>query len=60
MNRLPLHRSAQLGRTFDRSWSPSDFDPVDRPSRRDRWAGRALAICIGAALGALLIWELAQ
>jgi hypothetical protein len=57
MNRLPLHRSAQSGRTFNRSWTASDFDPIERPARHP-WraadlviAALAVATLAGIALG---------
>jgi hypothetical protein len=34
MNRLPNHRSALWGRTFSRSWSASDYDPIESYSRQ--------------------------
>lgn len=55
MNQLPTHRSALLGRTWSRSWDPADFDPIDRPPRKDRAAGVALAIAIGVALAIVLV-----
>jgi hypothetical protein len=55
MNRLPEHRSALTGRTFDRSWSPSDFDPIERPSRRERVASVVLAVVIGSGIAAMLV-----
>ena len=50
MNALPKHRSAQTGRTWDRTWSASDFDPVQcypRVSSTERALGVVLAIVIG-------------
>ena len=50
MNSLPKHRSAQAGRTFDRSWSASDFDPVQcypRASATERALGVVVAVVIG-------------
>lgn len=50
MNKLPAHRSAQHGRTWDRIWSASDFDPIShypRIPRQQQAAGVVLAIVIG-------------
>lgn len=50
MNHLPQHRSAQAGRTFDRSWSASDFDPIQaypRVSGTERALGVVVAVVIG-------------
>lgn len=50
MNALPKHRSAQAGRTWDRPWAASDFDPIQRYPRIPRQqqaAGVVLAIVIG-------------
>lgn len=50
MNRLPHHRSAQAGRTFDRSWSASDFDPVQRYPRASA-TERALGVVVAVVIG---------
>lgn len=60
MNRLPQHRSAQHGRTWDRPWSASDYDPIQsypRIPRQQQAAGVVLAIVIGiVGAVALVSW----
>ena len=60
MNALPKHRSAQAGRTWDRPWSASDYDPIQaypRIPRQQQAAGVVLAIVIGiVGAVALVSW----
>jgi hypothetical protein len=59
---LPAHRRIINGRTFSRSWTPADYDPlpkgwVQSDTHRDRVLSVLLASVIGIALGALVaIW----
>lgn len=57
MTTLPSHRRIVHGRTWGRSWSPEDYDPIKvyrRPtSIAERAAGYILAVVIGI-FGALL------
>ena len=54
MNRLPAHRSALTGRTFDRSWSASDYDPVQRYSRQIvKWSDIGIAVLFVAVMVAI-------
>jgi hypothetical protein len=34
MNKLPKDRSTLYGRTYSRSYNPSDYDPIERPESR--------------------------
>lgn len=36
MMTLPAHRRVEHERTFSRSWSPGDMDPVEGPGRLER------------------------
>ena len=62
MNKLPLHRSAQAGRTWSTTWSASDFDPIQaypRIPRQQQAAGVVLAIVIGIVGAVALVHWLA-
>jgi hypothetical protein len=62
VNNLPTHRSVLHGRTWGRTWSASEFDPItryQRGSRTERAAGVVLAVLIGIFGALLLIHELA-
>ena len=57
MNRLPPHRSALYGRTFNRTWSAADFDPIQhahRVSPFQKLADVFFAVVIGT-LGAVAL-----
>lgn len=57
MNRLPAHRAALAGRTWDRGWNPADYAAVEwhrRSSRYDTAAGIVVAVAIGIFMAAAL------
>jgi len=50
MTTLPENRRILTGRTWGRSWSPADYDPIRvyrNPSRAERIYGVILAVVIG-------------
>lgn len=56
MNSLPDNRRAIHGRTHDRSFRRSDFDPIDRPARPFLSFQDAMAaVVIGALAAAVLL-----
>lgn len=58
MNALPDHRRAIHGRTHDRAWHPTDFDPITRYRARDRAVDRALLAALGITCVLLaLMWK---
>ena len=57
MTTLPQHRRIVHGRTWGRSWSPADYDPITvyrRPGRAERIYSVVLAFALGI-FGALLL-----
>lgn len=61
MNNLPTSRQVIYGRTWARSWDPSDMDPVQfwprKHSRLERMASIGLALFIGVSIGVtLVVW----
>ena len=52
MSTLPKDRRVIAGRTFSRTYYPSDMDPVTRYTRRRNGPGGVLLACVmGAVLG---------
>ena len=64
MTTLPQHRHIVHGRTWGRSWSPADYDPIQvyrRPNTGiNKAAGVVLAIVIGILGAASIVHWWAQ
>ena len=55
MNKLPADRSALWGRTFSRSWSASDFDPIESYSRQVvKWSDLGMVLLVVVFAGLLI------
>jgi hypothetical protein len=52
MSQLPESRRIMTGRTFHQSWSPSEYDPIERPQQKPQWLAWTIAV-------ALLLWIVA-
>lgn len=56
MNQLPDARRAIHGRTHDRSYRRSDFDPIDRPARTFlSFHDAVAAVVVGMLAAAVLL-----
>lgn len=54
---IPEHRKMIHGRTYGRTWRPTDYDPIQRWPRARNWIGTLLTLAVFAGLGVLLAWR---